>query len=71
MKFLRCSLIALALCSASLVVSGCLWLAIPSLAYQGYKYEKDKGSTSESASAQKTTKPANSSQQTISPNDIE
>ncbi len=24
--------------------AGCIWLAIPSLAYQGYKYEHDKNS---------------------------
>ena len=29
----------------SLGISGCLWLAIPSLAYEGYEYEK-KGSGS-------------------------
>jgi hypothetical protein len=26
--------------ASSIALSGCLWIAIPSLAYEGYKYEK-------------------------------
>ncbi len=33
--------------------AGCIWLAIPSLAYQGYKYEHDKNS--QTATSHKST----------------
>jgi uncharacterized membrane protein YebE (DUF533 family) len=46
------------LAAASLGASGCLWLAVPSLAYQGYKYEKKKDAQNQQA--HRTTKPANS-----------
>lgn len=39
--------------------SGCIWLAIPSLAYEGYKYEKTgsfTGSSSPSASSSASSK---------------
>ncbi len=42
MKFSRRLLAAAALAAVSLPASGCLWLAIPSLAYEGYKYEKSE-----------------------------
>ena len=32
-------MVAVALFAMSAVCSGCLWIAVPSLAYQGYKYE--------------------------------
>ena len=41
-RYLRGPLFAIALGVLALGLSGCLWLAVPSLAYQGYKYEKGK-----------------------------
>jgi hypothetical protein len=38
--------------------SGCLWIAIPSLAYQGYKYESG-GQNSQAKQHQSTQPPAN------------
>jgi hypothetical protein len=40
--------------------AGCIWLAIPSLAYQGYKYEHGGGSQTTS-SQQNTSKQSKSS----------
>jgi hypothetical protein len=41
--------------------AGCIWLAIPSLAYQGYKYEHGGGSqtTSSQQSTSKSSKSSN------------
>jgi len=46
--------------------SGCLWLAVPELAYEGYKATEGKntGTTSAQASSKPRTKPASSTQQT-------
>lgn len=59
-----------ALAAVSLGASGCPALLIPSLAYQGYKYEKNKNAPTEQASTRKSTKRANP-QPTVSPSDIE
>ena len=58
-----------ALCAASLGTSGCPALAIPSLAYQGYKYEKNKNADANEASGHKGS--SANPQPTVSPNDIE
>ncbi len=42
MRFSRRLITSMAAVLAALWLSGCLALAVPSLAYQGYKYEKDK-----------------------------
>ena len=42
MKFSTRLFTSMAALLAALWLSGCLALAVPSLAYQGYKYEKDK-----------------------------
>lgn len=47
------------LLAISTAVSGCLWIAIPSLAYQGYKYEHSKNESSNTAA--KNRKAAQSS----------
>lgn len=39
LRFVRRSMLAIALAAVSAGASGCFWLAVPSLAYQGYKYE--------------------------------
>lgn len=45
--------------------SGCLWLAVPELAYEGYKAEEKKpGTTSAQGSSKARTKPASSTRQT-------
>jgi hypothetical protein len=48
-----------ALCAISAGCGGCLWIAIPSLAYQGYKYESgdQSGQAKQHQSSQQT--PAN------------
>ncbi len=60
MRFSGRLLTALTAMLAALSLSGCLALAVPSLAYQGYKYEKDKKQQDQQASSQ-TTKSKNSS----------
>ncbi len=42
------------LCAAC---GGCLWLAVPSLAYQGYKYESGKDGQSNQARQHQNTRP--------------
>ena len=62
-RFLRRSLVVVALAALSAGVSGCLALAIPSLAYQGYKYEHpDKTTSRQKSTSQK--KSASSTKQT-------
>ncbi len=46
-----------ALAAISLSASGCIWLAVPSLAYQGYQHENGKSSSGQQASARKAKKP--------------
>jgi len=49
---------ALALFAISAGCSGCLWIAIPSLAYQGYKYESG-GQNGQAKQHQSSQPPAN------------
>jgi hypothetical protein len=49
---------ALALFAISAGCSGCLWIAIPSLAYQGYKYESG-GKNGQAKQHQSSQQPAN------------
>jgi hypothetical protein len=49
---------ALALFAISAGCSGCLWIAIPSLAYQGYKY-KSGDQNSQAKQHQSSQRPAN------------
>jgi hypothetical protein len=49
---------ALALFAISAGCSGCLWLAIPSLAYEGYKY-KSGGQNGNAKPHQSSQPPAN------------
>jgi len=42
----RTILVAFGLIAIGTACSGCLWLAVPSLAYQGYKYESGKNGQS-------------------------
>ncbi len=54
-RFLRNAVLVLALAAFPVGLSGCLWLAIPSLAYQGYKYEHKKDEKPQNSSTQKST----------------
>ena len=49
---------AAALFAMSAGCSGCLWIAIPSLAYQGYKYESG-GQSGQAKQHQSSQPPAN------------
>jgi hypothetical protein len=60
--FVRRSILAIALAALSAGASGCIWLAIPSLAYQGYKYEHPDKTASKSSASKK--KSASSTSQT-------
>ena len=58
--------------AAALYCSGCPALIVPSLAYQGYKYEHDKNETAAKTPDARSIKSANSPQQnTPNPADIE
>ncbi len=71
-RFMRRSLVVVALAVLSVGVSGCVWLAIPSLAYQGYKYEHpDKTTTSGKRGSTSQSKPTTPSGQPIPQNEIE
>ncbi|MGH7934554.1 MAG: hypothetical protein ACREQN_15530 [Candidatus Binataceae bacterium] len=50
--FLTLPVLAIVLLAFSISCSGCLWLMIPSLAYQGYKYEHKSESSSSSSSSE-------------------
>jgi hypothetical protein len=56
--------LALALVSllAMIVCSGCLALAIPSLAYQGYKYEHSSSQSSKTKQNSSSSKPQSAGQ---------
>ena len=62
---------AIALATVTMVsCSGCIWLAIPSLAYEGYKYEKTGSFTgSSTSSSASTTSSSAKSQNSDSNND--
>ncbi|MGH7914066.1 MAG: hypothetical protein ACREPW_05380 [Candidatus Binataceae bacterium] len=49
---------ALAIFAMSAICSGCLWIAIPSLAYQGYKYESG-GQNAQAKQHQSSQAPVN------------
>ena len=68
MRSLHRSIAVIALAVAALFSSGCPALMVGSLAYQGYKYEKDK---KQAAADSQTKKPAAASQKSISDSDIE
>jgi hypothetical protein len=53
-----------ALFAVSAACSGCLWIAIPSLAYEGYKYESGGGHNAQ-------TKQQHQSSQTPANDDVE
>ncbi|GEM_PF-5194824 len=72
LRFLRRSLVVVALGAVSAGASGCLWLAVPSLAYQGYKYEHpDQTAASGKRESTSRKKPATASGQPIPQNEIE
>jgi len=50
-------LVALALFVFCTACAGCLWLAVPSLAYQGYKYESGKDGQPNQARQHQDTPP--------------
>ena len=54
----RAVLVALALFAFCTACAGCLWLAVPSLAYQGYKYESGKGGQPNQARQHQETQPS-------------
>lgn len=71
-RFLRNAVFVLALATIPVGLSGCLWLAIPSLAYQGYKYEHNKNEKPQTSTTQNTTqKKSAQSNQTPPQNQIE
>ena len=58
-RFRSWPLIALMLIGTAITCDGCFWLALPSIAYEGYKYEKT-GSLTGSPSSSSTSKDQNS-----------
>jgi hypothetical protein len=68
MSRLHRSIAAVALAVAALFSSGCPAMMVGGLAYQGYKYEKDK---KEPAAKSTTKKPANTAPKSIPDEDIE
>lgn len=52
------AVMAAALFAMSAGCSGCLWIAIPSLAYQGYKYESGGGQNGQTKQHQSAQPPA-------------
>ncbi len=52
---------AVALLAMSAGCSGCLWLAVPSLAYQGYKYESGHHQSSQAKPPNSSPPPSQSS----------
>lgn len=65
MRRARLALLFMILAWFTVSNSGCLWLAIPSLAYSGYEAieEKDHGTTSAQEASEARTKPASSTRQ--------
>lgn len=55
---LAAAAILVALLTMSAACEGCLWLAVPSLAYQGYKYESGDHQDSQARQHQNTQPPA-------------
>ena len=68
MRSLHRSIAVIVLVVAALFSSGCPALMVGGLAYQGYKYEKDK---KQPAAESQTKKPAAGSQKSIPDSDIE
>jgi uncharacterized membrane protein YebE (DUF533 family) len=68
MRDLRRSIAVVALAMAALFSAGCPALMVGGLAYQGYKYEKDK---KEPAAKSDTKKPVGTAPKSIPENDIE
>ena len=64
----------LLLAAISFSSAGCIWLMVPSLAYQGYKYEKGQNSSTANAT-HKTSSSANKNSsptsQSVNDNSIE
>lgn len=60
----------LALLAMSAGCSGCLWLAVPSLAYEGYKYESGHHQSIQ-AKPRNSSQPPSHSSQPPSQDDIE
>ena len=56
---------------AAIFCSGCPALMIPSLAYQGYKYEHNKNQPAASATSTQSTKSTSAPQQKIPDSEIE
>lgn len=70
----RCLLPIIAVIAAALSCSGCIWLAIPSLGYEGYEYEKTGSlpgmpSSGTSSSSQNNKSNSNNSPSNGSPAD--
>ncbi|MGA2409195.1 MAG: hypothetical protein ABSG46_02260 [Candidatus Binataceae bacterium] len=65
----RSPLIPIIAVVAAFSCSGCIWLAIPSLAYEGYKYEKTGSFTGNSSSSTSSSSSSSQSQSTGSNHD--
>ena len=57
--------------AAAIFCSGCPALMVPSLAYQGYKYEHNKNQPAASATSTQSTKSTSAPQQKIPDSEIE
>lgn len=53
----RWPLVAMMAIVTALSCNGCIWLAIPSLAYEGYKYDKTGSLTGTSSSGSSSSSP--------------
>lgn len=73
MRLARFGLLLLILALVTVSSSGCLWLAIPSLAYQGYQATEGKktGTKSAKKSRKAQAKSAQTTQQSDSAADVE
>jgi hypothetical protein len=56
-KVIGASAMFAALFAMSAACSGCLWIAIPSLAYEGYKYESGGGHQASQAKQHQSSQP--------------
>lgn len=64
MRRVRLALLFAILGLLTISSGGCLWLAVPELAYEGYKAEEKPGNQSAQKSSKTQTNPASSAQQT-------
>jgi uncharacterized membrane protein YebE (DUF533 family) len=71
MIFFKRLFLTVGLVAAAAICSGCMALAVPSLAYQGYKYEKSKQSNQQRATNSTAAKRPVASQQSIPESEIQ